>query len=144
MFDDDLQALVTDAAADQPLRFTLKQLDTVSSTGGAPSAKIVLQVEGDDISAVGRGNGAVDATFSAIEAIVNSGSLLQLYSVNSITSGSDAQGEVGVRLERNGRIVNGQGADVDIVIASAKAYVNALNKLYETETRVHPQLARAI
>ena len=144
VFDDDLQALVTDAAADQPLRFTLKQLDTVSSTGGAPSAKIVLQVEGDDISAVGRGNGAVDATFSAIEAIVNSGSLLQLYSVNSITSGSDAQGEVGVRLERNGRIVNGQGADVDIVIASAKAYVNALNKLYETETRVHPQLARAI
>ena len=144
VFDDDLQALVTDAAADQPLRFTLKQLDTVSSTGGAPSAKIVLQVEGDDISAVGRGNGAVDATFSAIETIVNSGSLLQLYSVNSITSGSDAQGEVGVRLERNGRIVNGQGADVDIVIASAKAYVNALNKLYETETRVHPQLARAI
>ncbi|MDD9857024.1 MAG: 2-isopropylmalate synthase, partial [Gammaproteobacteria bacterium] len=89
-------------------------------------------------------NGAVDATFRAIESIAESGSLLQLYSVSSITSGTDAQGEVGVRLERGGRIVNGHGADLDIVIASAKAYINALNKLYGTETPVHPQLARAV
>ena len=71
----------------------------------------------------------MDASFKAIEALINSGTELQLYSVNNITSGTDSQGEVTVRLQKGGRIVNGQGADTDIVIASAKAYVNALNKI---------------
>ena len=66
---------------------------------------------------------------------------MQLYSVNSITGGTDAQGEVTVRLERDGMIVNGSGADVDIVIASAKAYLNALNKLSASGERAHPQLS---
>jgi 2-isopropylmalate synthase len=72
--------------------------------------------------------------------MVGSGSTLLLYSVNNITTGTDAQGEVTVRLSRNGRIVNGQGADTDIVIASAKAYLNALNKLFGAEERAHPQV----
>ncbi len=85
------------------------------------------------------GGGPVDASFKAIENIVSSGTELLLYSVNNITSGTDAQGEVTVRLAKGGRIVNGQGADTDIVIASAKAYLNGLNKLHTTE-RAHPQL----
>jgi len=72
--------------------------------------------------------------------MVGSGATLLLYSVNNITTGTDAQGEVTVRLSRNGRIVNGQGADTDIVIASANAYLNALNKLFGAEERAHPQV----
>ncbi len=75
---------------------------------------------------------------------MGSGSELQLYSVSSITSGTDAQGEVTVRVEKQGRIVNGHGADTDIVIASAKAYVNALNKIEAPPERQHPQLGRLI
>ena len=82
----------------------------------------------------------MDASFKAIESIVNSETQLQLYSVNAITGGTDAQGEVTVRLEKGGRIVNGQGADTDIVIASAKAYINALNKLLQAASRSHPQI----
>jgi 2-isopropylmalate synthase len=82
----------------------------------------------------------VDAAFRAIEAIVASGSELLLYSVNNITSGTDAQGEVTVRLSKGGRIVNGQGADTDIVVASVKAYLHALNKLESKLERAHPQV----
>jgi len=81
----------------------------------------------------------VDATFRAIEKILSSGADLQLYSVNNITSGSDSQGEVTVRLQESGRIVNGHGADTDIVVASAKAYLSALNKLHSKLERTNPQ-----
>ncbi|HYQ70323.1 MAG TPA: alpha-isopropylmalate synthase regulatory domain-containing protein, partial [Gammaproteobacteria bacterium] len=84
--------------------------------------------------------GPVDAAFKAIEKMVNSGTELQLYSVNNITSGTDSQGEVTVRLQLDGRIVNGQGSDTDIVIASAKAYINAINKIIQRDEREHPQL----
>jgi 2-isopropylmalate synthase len=86
------------------------------------------------------GSGPVDATFKAIESVAASGSQLLLYSVNAITTGTDAQGEVTVRLARDGRIVNGQGADTDIVVASAKAYINALNKLRSGSGKLNPQL----
>jgi 2-isopropylmalate synthase len=86
----------------------------------------------------------VDAVYKAIDSVVGSQSELQLYSVSALTSGTDAQGEVTVRLERAGRIVNGHGADTDIVIASAKAYVNALNKLVSPSQRTHPQSGQAI
>ena len=81
----------------------------------------------------------MDATYRAIESIVDSGTKLQLYSVNSITSGTDSQGEVTVRLEKGGSIVNGQGADTDIVIASAKAYINGYNKIVQVSDKAHPQ-----
>ena len=86
------------------------------------------------------GDGPVDATFKAIERMASSGARLLLYSVNAITTGTDAQGEVTVRLERDGRSVNGNGADTDILVASAKAYVNALNKLHDKVPRLNPQL----
>jgi 2-isopropylmalate synthase len=85
------------------------------------------------------GGGVVDATFKAIEQMCQSAASLELYSVNNVTTGTDSQGEVTVRLEKEGRIVNGLGADTDIVTASAKAYINALNKLLSPDQRRHPQ-----
>jgi 2-isopropylmalate synthase len=141
IFDEDLHALVSDEATfDTCDRFRLMSLKVCSETGETPHAQIVLSDNGEELPAEADGGGPVDASFKAIEAVVGSGCDLLLYSVNNITTGTDAQGEVTVRLSRGGRIVNGQGADTDIVIASAKAYLNALNKLFGAEERAHPQV----
>jgi 2-isopropylmalate synthase len=140
IFDEDLQALVSDTtleAANE--RVKLVSLRVCSETGETPRADLVLAMDGEEEPGTAIGSGPVDATFKAIESIVNSGTILRLYSVNAITSGTDAQGEVTVRLERGGRIVNGQGADTDILVASAKAYVNACNKILQPRERAHPQ-----
>jgi len=140
IFDEDLQALVTDTKIEAVNeRVKLISLKVCSETGETPRAHIVLSFDGVEEAGESLGGGPVDATFKAVESIVDSGTQLQLYSVNNITSGTDAQGEVTVRLERGGRIVNGQGADTDIVIASAKAYINAVNKILEPATKAHPQ-----
>ena len=140
IFDDDLQALISSSAGDEVNEIVkLISLHVCTETGETPEARIVLTVNGVEKSAIAKGSGVVDATFMAIESIVNSHSNLQLYSVNNITSGTDAQGKVTVRLEKEGRIVNGKGAHTDIVIASAKAYLNTLNRLYSTSARQHPQ-----
>lgn len=140
IFDEDLQALVaaSNLSAENE-NFKLVSLKVCSETGEIPNASLVLSVDEKEVAAKSDGSGPVDAVFRAIESVVNSETELQLYSVNAITSGTDAQGEVTVRLEKGGRIVSGQGADTDIVIASAKAYINALNKLTRTEDRAHPQ-----
>jgi len=141
IFDEDLQALVAaDASVDASDRFRLVSLKVCSETGEIPHAHVTLSDGGSEIQADELGSGPVDAAFRAIEKMVESGAGLLLYSVNNITTGTDAQGEVTVRLARNGRIVNGQGADTDIVMASAQAYLNALNKLYGLEERAHPQV----
>jgi 2-isopropylmalate synthase len=140
IFDEDLQALVTDAILDAANeRVKLVSMRVCSETGETPHADVVLAVDGKEAPGAAIGGGPVDATFRAIESIVDSGTTLKLYSVNAITSGTDAQGEVTVRLERAGRIVNGAGADTDIVIASAKAYINAVNKIMQPQERAHPQ-----
>ncbi len=140
IFDEDIQALVTDEGSlDACDRFKLVSIKVCSETGETPHAFVALADSGMEISADEFGGGPVDASFRAIEKVVDSGSALLLYSVNNITTGTDAQGEVTVRLTRNGRIVNGQGADTDIVVASVKSYLNALNKLYGAEERAHPQ-----
>ncbi len=140
IYDEDLQSLVTDAnLAAENEHIKLIALKAVSETGETPQATLSLWVEGVEKHSTALGSGPVDAAFKAIEAIIGSGSVLQLYSVNNITSGTDAQGEVTVRVEKSGRIVNGQGADTDIVIASAKAYINAMNKIMQPATRAHPQ-----
>jgi 2-isopropylmalate synthase len=141
IFDEDLQALVTEAAIESDIneRIKLSALRVCSETGTTPEACLTLLVDGVEKKHCAQGGGPVDATFKAIEGVVDSGTLLQLYSVNNITSGTDAQGEVTVRLEKGGRIVNGQGADTDIVIASAKAYLNALNRMLAPVERAHPQ-----
>ena len=120
--------------------YRLVSMRAHSETGELPIAKVVLSVGGKEQTAETQGGGPVDATFKAIEHIVHSGTELLLYSVNNITSGTDAQGEVTVRLAKGGRVVNGQGADTDIVVASAKAYLNALNKLHSGAERAHPQV----
>ena len=86
------------------------------------------------------GDGPVDATFKAIESVAKSGAELLLFSVNAVTQGTESQGEVTVRLSRGGRVVNGVGADTDIIVASAKAYLNALNKLQSKSLRINPQM----
>lgn len=139
IFDEDLQALLSEVAPVTEDPYRLQHLRVCSETGVIPSAEIALEVEGVLRHATAQGGGPVDAAFQAVEAIVQSGTQLLLYSVNAITSGTDAQGEVTVRLSRGGRIVNGQGADTDIVVASVKAYLNALGRLTLPSTRHHPQ-----
>ena len=139
IFDEDLQALVSDEElAPASEYYKLVYSHVCSETGETPAANVTLTVGGCEKKASGIGSGPVDATFKAIESIAASGAQLLLYSVNAITTGTDAQGEVTVRLAKAGRIVNGNGADTDIVIASAKAYLNALNKL-QFPDRVDPQ-----
>ncbi len=141
IFDEDLHALVSDDfISDASEIFKLVYLNVCSQTGEVPHATITISENGQEKKAEADGGGPVDATFKAIESIVGSGAELQLYSVNNITSGTDAQGEVTVRFSRGGRIVNGQGADTDIVVASAKAYLNGLNKLHSKSERAHPQV----
>ena len=141
IFDEDLQSLVTEADLEAENEYMhLVALKVCSETGETPVAQLTVRMNGDEKRASAAGGGPVDASFKALEAIVNSGAQLQLYSVNNITTGTDSQGEVTVRLEKGGRIVNGQGADTDIVIASAKAYINALNKILAPEQRAHPQV----
>jgi 2-isopropylmalate synthase len=139
IFDEDLQAIVSDeAVTPETEHYKLVSLVAHSETGETPFARIVIAEEGRERVAEARGAGPVDASFQAIEQLVHSGTELLLYSVNSITTGTDSQGEVTVRLALNGRIVNGMGSDTDIVVASAKAYLSALNKM-GAQSRVNPQ-----
>jgi len=141
IYDEDLQALVSEEAmAEAAEHFKLVYLHVCSETGETPHATLTITENGKERKDEADGGGPVDASFKAIERMVESGAELLLYSVNNITTGTDAQGEVTVRLSKNGRIVNGQGADTDIVIASAKAYLNALNKLHSKLERAHPQV----
>lgn len=141
IFDEDIHALMSEEYTSEAIEhYKLIHLKAMSETGTTPHAVIKISENGKEVMAESSGGGPVDATFKAIEKIAKSGAELQLYSVNNITSGTDAQGEVTVRLAKGGRIVNGQGADIDIVIASAKAYINGLNKLHSKLERAHPQV----
>jgi len=142
VFDEDLHALVSDeTVTPEQEHYRLMTLKVVSETGSVPSARVAIAAGDAELHAETGGDGPVDAVFKAIERMVSSNSKLVLFSINAITGGTDAQGEVTVRLERNGRIVNGNGADTDIIVASAKAYLNALNKLHDKQERLNPQLA---
>ena len=142
IFDEDLFALVAEEDTNFDEQFKLVSLKVASGTNQPPHAELILTIRGQQQHASAEGGGPVDAAFRAIESIAASKVKLQLYSVNSITSGTDAQGEVTVRLEKDGDIVNGHGADTDIVIASVKAYLNALNKIHFSDKREHPQLSQ--
>ena len=145
IFDEDLIALVSESDAEQVNeKLQLVSMSASSITGEIPRAVVTLSIDGTEQTGSATGDGAVDASYKAVEAIAPSESKLLLYSVNNITTGTDAQGEVSVRLEKDGRIVNGSGADTDIVIASVKAYVNALNRLNQRQFSVHPQLSDTV
>ncbi|WP_300442692.1 2-isopropylmalate synthase [Zoogloea sp.] len=140
IFDEDLQSLMSDDSSEPQEHFRLVSSAFHSETGETPCARVTLSVDGREQKVESCGSGPVDAAFKAIESIADSGAQLLLYSVNAITTGTDAQGEVTVRLSKDGRVVNGQGADTDIIVASAKAYLNALNKLQGSTERLNPQV----
>ena len=141
IFDEDILALVSDGEqASEVDAFHFVSLSQRSETGELPSAKIVFSRAGEEYISEATGNGPVDAIVNAIEAKVPSGAELLLFSVNAITTGTQSQGEVTMRLSKAGRIVNGTGADPDIVVASAKAYLSALNKLQSKTEKLNPQI----
>ncbi len=128
VFDDDLIALIrqNDGEADH---IRLKSLRVVCGTDGPQTAEMVLEMDGEVVETTATGDGPVDATFNAVKALFDHTARLQLYQVSAVTEGTDAQATVSVRLEEDGRIATGQSADTDTVVASAKAYINALNRL---------------
>lgn len=141
IFDEDIISLVSDEAhAHENEFYRFVSLAQQSETGEKSNAQVVFAIDGKECSAQGQGNGPVDATFVAIESQVQSGAELLLFSINAITAGTQAQGEVTVRLSKAGRIVNGVGADLDIVAASAKAYLSGLNKLHSKVEKLNPQV----
>jgi len=140
VFDEDLMSLLSDDQADDQENIQLVALHAASGTKDSPVAAVELEIDGVRHKATAEGDGPVDAAFKAIQSLVDFDGKLILYSVNSITSGTDAQGEVTVRLQVGERIVNGLGADTDIVVASAKALIAALNKLPDIHAKeVHAQ-----
>lgn len=142
IYDEDLVALATETQLEaENESIKLVAMKVHSETGETPQATVTLNIDSHEQVSTASGDGQVDAIFKAIETIAKSDAQLELYSVNSITGGTDAQGEVSVRLRHSGRVVNGQGADTDIVIASARAYINALNKLQVKQPKKHPQLS---
>lgn len=128
MFEEDLDAIVADETHRIPETFALVALCAVSDTTRPPTAKVSLTVAGKAKSGESEGDGPVDAAYKAIRALTGSRSKLSAYIVQAISGGTDAQGSVTVKLEDGGRVFTGQGADPDIVVASARAYINALNK----------------
>ncbi len=130
VFDDDLVALMRDhAAGEQSDRLKIKSLKVVCGTDGPQTADLVMEIDGTDHSTTATGDGPVDATFNAVKSLFEHKARLQLYQVHAVTEGTDAQATVSVRMEEDGKIATGQSADTDTVVASAKAYVNALNRL---------------
>ncbi|MQR01986.1 2-isopropylmalate synthase [Glaciimonas soli] len=141
IFDEDIIALVSQeqqSHSEEHYRFV--SLSQHSETGEKPTADVVFSAHGEEVKCQGQGNGPVDAIVNAIESSVQSGAELLLFSVNAITTGTQSQGEVTMRLSKSGRIVNGVGSDLDIVVASAKAYLSALNKLHSKSEKLNPQL----
>ncbi len=142
IFEDDLIALVEDEVIrdNETVRFVSLQI--VAGTTGPQTAELCVEIDGEEKCTKVEGNGPVDAIFKAIREIVpHQDARLQLYQVHAVTGGTDAQAEVTVRLEENGKTVNGQGADPDTLVASARAYIHALNKLMNKRESMNPQTA---
>jgi 2-isopropylmalate synthase len=130
IYDDDLIALMRDASMDEGAeRIKLNYLRVVCGTDGPQTAEMTLEIDGEDTSVEATGDGPVDAAFNAVKALFEHDARLQLYQVNAVTEGTDAQATVSVRLEEDGKIATGQSADTDTVVASVKAYISALNRL---------------
>jgi len=129
VFDEDLEAIISDEVQHIKEVYILKSLRSESGTGTTPTATVEMEIIGKSVKQTGHGDGQVDAVYKTIAAITKTKSRLDTYLVKGITGGTDALGEVTVKLEEGGKKVTGHGADTDIIVASAKAYVNALNKL---------------
>jgi 2-isopropylmalate synthase len=142
VYDDDLIALVQDQGTNAVHdRLQLRRLRVVCGTEGPQTAEMTLSIDGADRSTTSAGDGPVDAAFRAVRELVPHTARLNLYQVHAVTEGTDAQATVSVRLEEDGKIVSGQSADTDTVVASVKAYVNALNKLFVRRLKTAPNAA---
>ena len=135
VYDEDLEALVDEEIAHAQDRLKLVSLTVIAGTMGPQSATATLDIEGRHHTVQATGNGPVDATFNAIKALIPHTAVLELYQVHAVTEGTDAQAEVSVRLSEQGRAVTAKGADPDTLVASAKAYLGALNKLMARRPR---------
>jgi 2-isopropylmalate synthase len=134
IFDEDIEAIVSEETEKLPETYSLIDMNVSSGTGTTPTATIKLSVRGKELEATEHGDGPVDATYKAIARLTGTGSELLKFEVKGITGGMDALGEVMVSVEENGRTVRGHGADTDILVAAARAYINALNKLEYRKT----------
>jgi 2-isopropylmalate synthase len=139
VYDEDIEALVEDEATIASESIRLVSLTIIAGTQGPQKATLTLDVDGQEITKETSGNGPVDAIFNAIHAIVPNNAKLSLYQVHAVTEGTDAQAEVSVRLEEDGKSVTARGADPDTLVASAKAYLAAINKLSSKRRRIHAQ-----
>ncbi|MSO69479.1 MAG: 2-isopropylmalate synthase [Alphaproteobacteria bacterium] len=138
VFDEDIVALLDETVAETSERIRVVSLGIQCGSKGPQRAELTLEIDGKTVEATATGNGPVDATFNAIKALFPHEAKLQLYQVHAVTQGTDAQAEVTVRLEENGRTVNGQGSDIDTLVASARAYVHGLNKLLTKRQKTAP------
>jgi len=129
IFDEDIESIVVEEILRMPRRFKLVYINVVAGNVTVPTATVQMEVDGKLLQEAGFGDGPVDATFKTIKKITRTKSKLLQFAINAITSGTEAQGEVTVRLEEKGNTVIGQGADTDVIVASAMAYINALNKM---------------
>jgi 2-isopropylmalate synthase len=138
VFDEDIIALVDDEVLRQDERIKVLSLRVVAGTDEPQEAALKLEVDGEIRETIATGDGSVDAIFNAVKTLFPHGARLQLYQVHAVTGGTDAQAGVSVRLEENGKVVLGQSADTDTLVASARAYVNALNRLLIKRERTAP------
>jgi 2-isopropylmalate synthase len=138
VFDDDIVALVDDALASAADRIQVRHLRVIAGTEGPQEAFLTVTVDGEERTSNATGDGPVDAVFNAIHLAVPHEAVLRLFQVHAVTEGTDAQAQVSVRLEEDGRIATGQAADTDTLTASAKAYVNALNNLFARKEKSAP------
>ncbi len=136
IYDGDLIALMRAGEDAQNDRLVLKSLRVTCGTDGPQEAVMTLSIEGQEVSTTATGDGPVDATFNAVKALYAYTARLQLYQVHAVTEGTDAQATVSVRMEENGNIATGEYADTDTVVASARAYLNALNRLLVRRDRI--------
>jgi 2-isopropylmalate synthase len=136
VYDEDLIALMRAGEDTENDHIVLKSLEVICGTHGPQSAKMILAIDGNEVSTDATGDGPVDATFNAVKALYPHSAKLQLYQVHAVTEGTDAQATVTVRMDDKGNISTGQSADTDTVVASAKAYLNALNRLHIRRSRL--------
>jgi 2-isopropylmalate synthase len=129
LYEEDLEVIVSDELAKMAERIVLKSFHVESGTDRLPTATVELEIDGKAVKRSGSGDGPVDAIYRTIAAMTQTKSKLLMFAVNAVTGGTDAQGEVSVRLEENGKTVSGHGADTDIITAAVRAYLNALNRL---------------
>jgi 2-isopropylmalate synthase len=144
VFDEDLEAIVDQNVATAHDRIKVLSLTVIAGTGGPQRATITLDIDGQHHTAERTGDGPVDATFKAIQSLIPHEARLALYQVHAVTEGTDAQAEVSVRLEEAGKTVTGRGSDTDTMVASARAYISALNKLMTRREKNVPGAMMAV